>query len=210
MNSPTASTRTRRSETRRDELLDAADVLFCARGVGATAVSDITDRAGVAKGTFYLYFDSKDHLVAALKERLLAGMSEVVAATLERARDGFESGQMDEQGFLALGDQVVAAIIDHWLAHRDSFRAVTESGESRETAQLMAEYDERVIQMLEAGVRIGAELGVVGVSDARRAAQFTYYGCQGVTKAALLAPGEVDRDTLVAGSQELIRRIMTA
>jgi AcrR family transcriptional regulator len=95
------STRARRSEHRRDELLDAAEELFRKKGVAATAVSEITDRAGVAKGTFYLYFESKDHLVAGLKERLLSGMTEIAVGAMEKLQDG---------DYYTVSDELVAAI----------------------------------------------------------------------------------------------------
>ena len=61
--------RTKPPETRREELMDAAERLFLRNGVGATTVEQITAAAAVAKGTFYLYFASKDDVRAALGER---------------------------------------------------------------------------------------------------------------------------------------------
>lgn len=46
-------------DVRRSELIDAARDLFAAKGYHATTVDDITRAAGVAKGTFYLYFNEK-------------------------------------------------------------------------------------------------------------------------------------------------------
>ncbi len=42
-----------------DSLLDTAFALFTSKGVSKTSISDIVNRAGVAKGTFYLYFKDK-------------------------------------------------------------------------------------------------------------------------------------------------------
>jgi AcrR family transcriptional regulator len=65
-------------ETRRAELISVARRLFTARGVEATAVSDIVREAGVAQGTFYWYFRSKDDVVAAVVEQMGAGWVERV------------------------------------------------------------------------------------------------------------------------------------
>jgi AcrR family transcriptional regulator len=46
----------------------------------ATTVADVADAAGVAKGTMYLYFDSKDALIAALRARYLDGFSQAMTA----------------------------------------------------------------------------------------------------------------------------------
>lgn len=49
----------------RDRILEAASELFPARGINATGVDTLIERAGVAKATFYRHFPSKDDLVAA-------------------------------------------------------------------------------------------------------------------------------------------------
>ena len=63
-----AQPRTKSPETRRQDLLDAGEKVFLEKGVAGATVEDITSCAGVAKGTFYLYFASKDDLLNALRE----------------------------------------------------------------------------------------------------------------------------------------------
>jgi AcrR family transcriptional regulator len=52
----------RRKEARPQELIAAALELFVERGFAATRLEDVASRAGVSKGTLYLYFDSKEAL----------------------------------------------------------------------------------------------------------------------------------------------------
>jgi AcrR family transcriptional regulator len=52
-----------RSEKTRAAIRDAANELFLARGVDATTVDEICEKAGIAKGTFYLYFHRKEDLL---------------------------------------------------------------------------------------------------------------------------------------------------
>ncbi len=59
---------------KRSRILDAAQSLFLRYGVKRTALDDVVREAGIAKGTLYLYFDSKDALFAAIAERLCAEM----------------------------------------------------------------------------------------------------------------------------------------
>src|ERR1700693_2944802 len=59
---------------KRNRILDAAQNLFLRYGVKRTALDDVVREAGIAKGTLYLYFDSKDALFAAIAERLCAGV----------------------------------------------------------------------------------------------------------------------------------------
>ena len=55
--------KTKKAEDTHNAIVDAAKELFMERSVSRVTVSDITRRAGVAKGTFYVHFASKDDLV---------------------------------------------------------------------------------------------------------------------------------------------------
>ena len=61
-----APQRQRRKEARPQELLDAALDLFVERGFAATRSEDVAARAGVSKGTLYLYYPSKEELLKAV------------------------------------------------------------------------------------------------------------------------------------------------
>ena len=58
-----------KKQEKRRALLDAAYELFLERGTAKTSVEDITSRAKVAKGTFYLYFRDKGSVTQALLGR---------------------------------------------------------------------------------------------------------------------------------------------
>ncbi|MEV8241780.1 TetR family transcriptional regulator [Microbacterium testaceum] len=64
----TATLGRRAPEQRRAAVVAAARELFLANGVEATSVDAIARRAGVAKGTVYLSFPAKQHLVHAIEE----------------------------------------------------------------------------------------------------------------------------------------------
>ena len=68
---PTRS-RQRRKETRPQELLDAALSLFAEKGFAATRSEEVAQRAGVSKGTMYLYYPSKEELFKAVVRQTLA------------------------------------------------------------------------------------------------------------------------------------------
>lgn len=59
-----------KKQEKRRALLDAAYELFLERGIAKTSVADITSRAKVAKGTFYLYFQDKGAVTQALLGRV--------------------------------------------------------------------------------------------------------------------------------------------
>jgi AcrR family transcriptional regulator len=73
--------RRRRKEARPQELLDAALELFVEKGFAAARAEEVAARAGVSKGTLYLYYPSKEDLLKAviktnLSERLAAGAAQ--------------------------------------------------------------------------------------------------------------------------------------
>ncbi|GAB6876470.1 TetR/AcrR family transcriptional regulator [Thermaerobacter litoralis] len=75
-----------RLQERYEQLLEAAAVEFATRGYHQTTIKDIVDRAGVATGTFYLYFANKEQSCIALIERLYGRvLAEVVAARAGKA-----------------------------------------------------------------------------------------------------------------------------
>ena len=61
-----ATKRARRKEARPGELLEAALALFVEKGYAATRVEEVAARAGVSKGTLFLYFPSKEELFKAV------------------------------------------------------------------------------------------------------------------------------------------------
>lgn len=65
--------RERRKQARPGELLDAALDLFVEKGYAATRVEEVAARAGVSKGTLFLYFHSKEELFKAVVRENIAG-----------------------------------------------------------------------------------------------------------------------------------------
>ncbi|MNH84584.1 putative HTH-type transcriptional regulator YvdT [compost metagenome] len=70
-------------QERRNEILDAAMDLFNTKGYEHTSVSDIVKKVGVAQGTFYYYFRSKEEIATAAHERSLSARLEFVKEVTE-------------------------------------------------------------------------------------------------------------------------------
>ena len=77
-----APLRQRRKQARPQELLDAALELFVEKGFAATRSEEVAARAGVSKGTLYLYYPSKEELFKAVVRQ---NMSNLIAEGLELA-----------------------------------------------------------------------------------------------------------------------------
>ena len=65
--------RERRKDARPGELLDAALELFVEKGFAATRAEEVAKRAGVSKGTLFLYFSSKEELFKAVVRENISG-----------------------------------------------------------------------------------------------------------------------------------------
>lgn len=80
-----------KKQEKRRALLDAAYELFLERGAAKTSVEDITSRAKVGKGTFYLYFADKGAVTQALLARVSYQLLDDACAAAERRGDALTS-----------------------------------------------------------------------------------------------------------------------
>ena len=111
---------------KRDRILDAAQRLFVRYGVKRTALDDVVREAGIAKGTLYLYFDSKDALFAAVAERLCAEV-------LRNAEEAIASSSSITPRIVGCLDACIGAM--HRLTYQSPHIAeLTESKEALATA----------------------------------------------------------------------------
>ncbi len=101
----------KRDQNRRErtaDLLQAGLRQFLRRGIEAVTIDEITREAGVAKGSFYRYFDDKEDLVAAIVGPLATQIRNAMAA----CRDALEIAKTDADvtaAYVALGAHVAIA-----------------------------------------------------------------------------------------------------
>jgi AcrR family transcriptional regulator len=152
-----------------------AATVFTERGVARTAVSDIVRAAGIAQGTFYLYFESKDDLVLAVAARFVSE----VGIALEASIPGPEvSAPTRFRGLVAALGGMASSPSNLSMAeflHRPENRALHD----RITEPLA----ERMYVMVESIVAQGVSEGSMVVADAGAAAWFVLGGLQSVERA---------------------------
>jgi AcrR family transcriptional regulator len=108
--------RTARGERTLRKILDAAREEFGEHGFSDTSIVGITQRAGVALGTFYTYFDSKESLFQALVRDMSAQVRDHVGPALSGGSDGLDNERR------ALG-----AFLSFVREHRDIYRIIDQS-----------------------------------------------------------------------------------
>jgi TetR/AcrR family transcriptional regulator, transcriptional repressor for nem operon len=183
-------------DQRRREILAAATELFHQRGYSGTAVPSIAAKAGVAAGTVYLYFPSKEAILVGLQEEFEAGLLErlaVFAATV--------LAEEDASGEIVSYQEVVGRLIDGMVAFSLERRGAVEvlarhvggGGPVPRTVQFRSGLNDVLSRVIEEGIR----LGYVQTSDPEMAA----YLLNLATVPALA-------NAIASGDQDMLERVV--
>jgi AcrR family transcriptional regulator len=76
-----------KSEDKRNAILDAATRLFAERGLTAAPTSEISKQAGVAEGTLFTYFKTKDDLINALYREIKLELADAIMSDYPRKKN---------------------------------------------------------------------------------------------------------------------------
>lgn len=176
---------TARGEATRSKLLDAAEHEFGENGFHAASVASITRRAGVAQGTFYLYFASKEE---AMRE-LVAHMGHALRSELSRAIAGAASRmEAERRGF--------EAFVRFALAHDNLYRVVMESQFVDEA--VYRDYYRRLAEGYARGLAAAQQRGEIRAGDAEAQAWALMGIAHFLGLRAIWAGGEPDAATMDA------------
>ncbi len=144
------------STRKKDAILDAARTVFSRKGYADTAVDDVAEEAGIAKGTLYLYFKSKECLYLSALASDIRKMSEQARREMERVE-----GLRDKlRAFLRVRLEFTKShqhFLRIYLAEYGSM--FVKAPLSRETVQLLREnmrYMTRVVEQAIANGEINA------------------------------------------------------
>ena len=75
-----------KSEDKRNGILDAATHVFAERGLTAAPTSEISEQAGVAEGTLFTYFNTKDGLINALCREIKLELADAMMSDFPRKK----------------------------------------------------------------------------------------------------------------------------
>lgn len=155
--------RARRKEARPGELLAAALDLFVEKGFAATRAEEVAARAGVSKGTLFLYFQSKEELFKAVVLETLAGR--------------FEAWSVEINSFEGSTAEMLRYAMNEWWKHLGATKASGISklmmSEARNFPELAEFYHQEVIvpgqKLIEVILQRGIDRGEFTVPDMRYA-----------------------------------------
>jgi AcrR family transcriptional regulator len=174
--------------------MDAAERLFLEHGVAQTTIEQITSAADVAKGTFYLYFSSKEDLRAALGERFAQKHLESVKASLAEQAAGAWAAKLATWARASIGFYLDSIQLHDMLFYES--RSPTREGL----------VDNIVIDHLAELLRAGVEAGAWSIDDPRAAAVFLFSGVHGVVDDAVTKEKQIERSRLARKLQQLCFR----
>jgi len=177
-------------EARRLEIIEAAERLLRADGL-RVRVEDVVREAGVAKGTFFLYFPTWDDLLDTVRQRLMVEFDAIYPLPTE------VDGPVDWNAVL---DGLAAAFID-FASARQAIGQVLFHSDFAERRPLA----NNAIVRLAAIIRAGQEAGAFGPVDPEPTARLLHAAIDEAPRA--VARGG-DRAAILAALQSLLRRTL--
>lgn len=140
----------------RIELLRAAEAVFTQHGLAAAKVEDITGRAGVSKGAFYLHFESKEDCFRQIAEAFVARLANCVEPPPERPEDGPQT----HAERLAVWHSHDVSVLEFCWENRGLLRMLLDGANGREWSYLIDSFAERTRKNVEGWVAHGVASGV--------------------------------------------------
>ncbi|UCF68541.1 MAG: TetR/AcrR family transcriptional regulator [Acidobacteriota bacterium] len=183
---------------RRRQILEAARSVFAARGFHQSSVADIIEEAGIARGTFYLYFESKRAIFGELVDQFLVAMKNNVRRVeigahlpppYEQLRANFSRAVA-----LFLEDRDMSVIL---LNHAQ--------GLDEDSDRKLQEFYDAMALALQRAVEGGQALGLVSIEDTEIAARVMLGGIKEVIHYLVVQDAEPrEREQLVDDLVQLI------
>jgi TetR/AcrR family transcriptional regulator, transcriptional repressor for nem operon len=175
---------------RREQILDAAERVLVERGLAAATMADVAEAAAVAKGTVYLYFESKTELLAGLRARYFERFAAMLGDPPPEGHPRAGTAERVERLVAASYDFALANhALHHVLFHEAGFGEVDAFARAR---AVMADL-----------VEAGRASGELTVADPALATDFLLHGLHGVLVGTTHRPRS-QRRPLVAGVTDLI------
>ena len=153
-------------EDRRDSVLDSAKQVFSQKGYHLASVSDIVEHAGIARGTFYQYFENKRHVFDSILDLLLERLQGLIQPI--RLDPGAPSPLVQLRDILRT--VIKLALEDRELTRILLDRAV---GLDSESDKRLSAFYNVLLSRIEAAVVQGRKLGIVRECSPRVAARCT-------------------------------------
>lgn len=181
-------------EERRKDIMDAAAEVFAGKGIADSKIEEITALAEVSKGTFYLYFKTKDEAAAALWERHMDDFAGVGEKILSNTDVPLDARLVD----------VLESLCRFALDHADLHRVLYDGAGAQ---AVHAATNERLIGMIATAARGGVESGEIECSRPDMMARALFHGFCGAVTDAITGFAPIAHDEVIIASGEMTRAV---
>lgn len=195
------------TEQRRAEILDAALQLFSSKGFHDTTMEEVANAAGVAKGTIYLYFQSKEHLLLALKRDFMQGLTDAVANIVADAIEQLEGGAKGTD-YRDIIDDIFHAVVDYHTSRRDAVEVVVRQSPSPDLVSEALELERDYLGLISSAFRTGMEYGLVHTEDPEMTAHLITAAIRDNIATCLCYGEPADLDRLVEASKQMLYKAL--
>lgn len=183
-------------EARRADILRAGKLVFSTTGFAEAKIADIAEAASIGKGTFYLHFRTKDHVLGALWQEYIDAFHRKAEAIL--ARNG---------AWWPTADELLTTLIKHVLAHAELRRLVNGST-STTVAEVCRPSSERLMATLSDFARRGAAEGAIEALHPEWAFAMVCYAADGLLDTLISTGTPVESAALNRSVLELAHRTL--
>jgi AcrR family transcriptional regulator len=194
------------TEQRRREILEAALAAFTSTGFNDTTMETVAQAAGVAKGTVYLYFESKEHLLLALKKDFMRGLTDAIAEITAEAIEQLSAGK--EIDYRDIIDDIFQTIVDYHCQHRGALEVVVRQNSGPDLVHEAIELEREFIQLLTSAFREGTNFGLVHTDDPEMTARLVNAAIRDNLAACLCYEEPKDLDRVVNGAKQLLYKAL--
>jgi TetR/AcrR family fatty acid metabolism transcriptional regulator len=197
----------KQAEQRRAEILEAALHLFSSKGFHDTTMEEVAREAGVAKGTIYLYFQSKEHLLLALKRDFMQGLTDVVANIVADAIEQLEAGQK-EIDYRDIIDDIFQGVVDYHTSRREEVEVVVRQSPSPDLVHEALELEREYLALVTSAFRTGMEFGLVHTEDPEMTAHLIIAAIRDNIATCLCYGEPSDIERLVEASKQMLYKAL--
>lgn len=150
-------------KNRREEILNAAILVFSQKGYHDTSISDLIEKAGIARGTFYLYFENKRQIFDSILDNLLLEIDRCIKV-IEIGETGTEKTNPLDQ-LRANLTRLFTLFIENPELSRILLRHAT--GLDEESDQKLTEFYSNLAFKIEEALRLGTKMNLIRECDPR-------------------------------------------
>jgi AcrR family transcriptional regulator len=184
---------------RRQQILTHARDVFAKRGYYASKIDDIVAAAGIARGTFYLYFEDKRAIFEEIVDRVFARLGMTILRVDPQDPSRSVADQIHEN---------IRRIVSMLLEDRATTKIMLSDAVGIDAAfdrKLLSFYDE-VATLLETSLKDGQELGVVAAGDVRLYAYLTVGAMKELLYQVVMREWDYSEDRIVSEIFAFLRR----